>query len=218
MTKTKWFWGLALGTVLALAAREAQAGHYYSGGSYGSWGSSGGSYGSQGSSGGSYGSYGSSGGSYGSSGGHHHHHHHHSHGSSGSYGSSGGSSGSHGSMGSSGGSYGSQGSSGTATTSYQPTAPTPVVADDRGHLMLSVPSDAIVYLVDQRMTMTGPVRRYAVPGLEAGRQYRYPIRVEVVRNGVLFRGVTEPRIQAGQKLELAFREDANQRQIVVAQK
>src|SRR5579872_3632174 len=102
MIKSRWFCGLALSALMALATQQAVARHH-SHGSYGSCGSSGGSYGSYGSSGG--GSHGSSGGSWGS------------HGSSG-----GGSWGSHGSCGSSGGSYGSYGSTGgtVMTTSTEP--------------------------------------------------------------------------------------------------
>jgi uncharacterized protein (TIGR03000 family) len=212
MIKSRWFCGLALSAALALATNQAVARHYHSHGSYGSCGSSGGSYGSYGSSGGSHGSHGShgsSGGSYGSSGG--------SHGSSGgSHGSSGGSSGSHGSSGSSGGSYASYGSSGgTMTTSVDSPTMT-ATADARGHLTLTVPADAIVYLCDQPMTITGPVREYVIAGLTAGHEYRYPVRVEVTRGGQLYRATAEPRIQAGQQLSLAFSDAASNSQVVAS--
>jgi uncharacterized protein (TIGR03000 family) len=152
---------------------------------------------------GSYGSYGSSGGSYGSSGG--------------SYGSSGGS------HGSSGGSYGSYGSTGGSAMTYAAPsdAAAPVVAaaqpEVRGLLELTVPEDAVVYLCDQRMTLTGTVRNYSIPGLKPGHQYRYPVRVEVARGGKLFRGTSEPRVQAGQGLNLVFHESSDQSQLVAAQ-
>jgi uncharacterized protein (TIGR03000 family) len=190
MIKSRWFYGLALSATLALATDQAVARHYHSHGSYGSCGSSGGSYGSYGSSGGSsggsHGSHGSSGGSWGS------------------HGSSGGSYGSHGSSGSSGGSYGSYGSGGgTVTTSLdQPTIT--AVSDDRGHLTLTVPADSIVYLCDQPMTITGPVREYVIPSLQPGHEYRYPVRVEMTRAGQLYRATAEPRIKAGVQLALAF--------------
>jgi uncharacterized protein (TIGR03000 family) len=187
MIKSRWFCGLALSAALALATNQAVARHHHSHGSYGSCGSSGGSYGSHGSSGGSHGSSG---------------------GSSGSHGSSGGSWGSHGSSGSSGGSYGSHGSSGgTMTTSVDPSTMT-ASSDSRGHLTLTVPADAIVYLCNQPMTITGPVREYAIPGLTPGREYRYPVRVEVTRAGQLYRATAEPRIQAGQQMSLAFSDTA----------
>jgi uncharacterized protein (TIGR03000 family) len=195
MIKSRWFYGLALSAAFALSTDQAIARHYHSHGSYGSCGSSGGSYGSYGSSGGSSGgSHGSSGGSHGSSGGSH-----------GSHGSSGGSYGSHGSSGGSYGSYGSGG--GTVTTSLdQPTIT--AVADDRGHLTLTVPADSIVYLCDQPMTITGPVREYVIPGLQTGHEYRYPVRVEMTRAGQLYRATAEPRIKAGEQLALAFADAA----------
>ena len=125
-------------------------------------------------------------------------------GSYGSCGSSGGSYGSWGSHGSSGGSwesgapwlqrldwlrriYGSSGSSG----GYGGAPAMASNSDARHgggavrprHLTLSVPGDAVVYLSNQRMTLEGTVREYIVPGLKAGLQYHYPVRVDVVRDG-----------------------------------
>jgi uncharacterized protein (TIGR03000 family) len=209
MVQLKWFGGMALATALVLAANYAQAGHHHSCGSYGSCGSSGGSYGSSGSSGGSYGSYGSSGGGY------HHHHHHHSHGSSGSSGSYG----SYGSSGSSGysGSSGSSGSSGGEAVTYSATAPTnTVVAEvtDQARLTLNVPSDAVVYLSNQRMTMEGTVREFVIPGLKSGMQYRYPVRVDVVLEGRPYTASVDQQVQAGQKVNLVFNQTSAQPQIV----
>jgi uncharacterized protein (TIGR03000 family) len=208
MIKSRWFCGLALSAALALATNQAVARHH-SHGSYGSCGSSGGSYGSYGSSGGSYGAHGSSGGSYGS--------HGSSGGSYGSHGSSGSSWGSHGSSGSSGGSYGSYGSSGGTVMTTSVESPTMAVSTDvRGHLTVTVPADAIVYLCDQPMTITGPVREYAIPGLTPGHEYHYPVRVEVTRAGQLYRATAEPRIQAGQQLSLAFSDAAPKSQSVAS--
>ncbi len=222
MIKSRWFGGLALSALMALATQQAVARHH-SHGSYGSCGSSGGSYGSYGSSGGgSHGSHGSSGGSWGS------------HGSSG-----GGSWGSHGSCGSSGGSYGSYGSTGgtVMTTSTEPIVnqsittaststptgpsfgePAPMTAssDGNGRLTLNVPADSIVYLCNQPMTITGPVREYVIPGLQPGHEYRYPVRVEVTRGGQLYRATAEPRIRSGQQLALAFADAVAKSSVVVS--
>jgi uncharacterized protein (TIGR03000 family) len=222
MTRNR-FVGLAVATVFALAANQAQAGHHWGscgscGGSYGSWGSGGGSYGSWGSSGGSYGSWGSSGGSFGSWGGH---------GSSGgSWGSSGGSSGGwYGSSGSSGGSYGSYGSSGGSYggaggpyyggASYAG-APTVVQRDSRVHFALTVPADARVYLLNQPTTVTGTVRHFVTPELTAGREYSYTIRVEVLRNGTTYAANSEMRIRAGENVNLAYAAPANSNQQQIA--
>jgi uncharacterized protein (TIGR03000 family) len=191
MVPLKWFGGLALAAALVMGASDAEAGHHHhSWGSYGSCGSSGGSYGSWGSCGSSGGSWGSSGGSWGSSG---------SSGSSGSYGS-----------------YGSSGSSGgaPAMTSYSESPSTAVAQSDRAHLTLSVPGDAVVYLSNQRMTLEGTVREFVVPGLKAGLQYRYPVRVDVVREGRTYSASSEQQLQAGQQLNLAFSQSATQPEIV----
>jgi uncharacterized protein (TIGR03000 family) len=238
MVQMKWFAGLALASALVFVG-NSNASAWYSHGSWGSWGSSGGSYGSwgshgssggswgswgsHGSSGGSWGSHGSSGGSWGS--------HGSSGGSWGSYGSS-GSYGWHGSYGSSGssGSYGSYGSSGSsgyyggggvvigaASTDASGTAlasATPATPSDRAQLVLNVPADAVVYLSNQRMTLEGTVREFTVPGLTSGQQYRYPVRVDVVRDGRTYTANSDQEIQAGQRLNLVFTQSAGQSEIV----
>ena len=147
--------------------------HHHSSGSYGSCGSSGGSCGSWG----SYGSCGSSGGSCGSSGG--------------SCGSSGGSCGSWGSYGSCGSSGGSCGSSG-GHHHYPPAPAAPATtsvlrpADLKVTLELNVPADAVVYLMNQKMTITGPIRRYSIPLTNATSTYDYPVRVELVTEGKMW--------------------------------
>jgi len=101
------------------------------------------------------------------------------------------------------------------TTSVETPATMMASSDDRGHLTLTVPADAIVYLCDQPMTITGPVREYAIPGLQPGHEYRYPVRVEVTRAGQLYRATSEPRIRAGQQMSLVF-DDAAAKSSVVA--
>lgn len=81
-----------------------------------------------------------------------------------------------------------------------------VESGNRARIALTVPSDAVVYLSDQRMTLAGSNRQYVIPDLEPGRPYAYPIRVELVRGGQLYRAAAEPRIQAGQRLDLVFYE------------
>jgi uncharacterized protein (TIGR03000 family) len=94
------------------------------------------------------------------------------------------------------------------TTAVDAPATMTAMSDDRGHLTLNVPADSIVYLCDQPMTITGPVREYVIPGLTPGREYRYPVRVEVTRAGQLYRATAEPRIRAGQQMSLAFSDAA----------
>jgi uncharacterized protein (TIGR03000 family) len=99
------------------------------------------------------------------------------------------------------------------TTSVEPPAVT-ATSDVRGHLTVTVPADAVVYLCDQPMTITGPVREYVISGLKPGHEYRYPVRVEVTRAGQLYRASVEPRIQSGQQLSLVFSDTAGRPQIV----
>lgn len=95
-------------------------------------------------------------------------------------------------------------------------APTAVAAEsaDRARLTLSVPGDAVVYLSNQRMTLEGTSREYIVPGLKAGLQYRYPVRVEVVRDGTVYSASSNQEIQAGQQVNLVFNQSEGRPQIV----
>jgi uncharacterized protein (TIGR03000 family) len=102
------------------------------------------------------------------------------------------------------------------TTSVETPATVMASSDDRGHLTLTVPADAIVFLCDQPMTITGPVREYAIPGLKPGHEYRYPVRVEVTRAGQLYRATSEPRIRAGQQMNLAFDDTAAKSSVVAS--
>jgi uncharacterized protein (TIGR03000 family) len=95
-------------------------------------------------------------------------------------------------------------------------APTAVAAEsaDRARLTLSVPGDAVVYLSNQRMTLEGTSREYIVPGLKAGLQYRYPVRVDVVRDGRVYSASSDQEIQAGQQVNLVFNQSEGRPQIV----
>lgn len=165
--------------------RNSRSNGYGSGGSnggYGSGGSSGG-YGSGGSSGG-FGSGGSRGGfGWG--------------GSSGGFGS-GGSSGGFGSGGSSGG-FGSGGSSGTMVMSGTPIT---VQATAKAGLVMQVPVEAKVFLVNQEMTLQGTTRKYSTPPLEVERSFIIPIRVEVTRDGQTIEATAKQSIRAGQTIQL----------------
>lgn len=85
---------------------------------------------------------------------------------------------------------------------------------DRAQLVLNVPNDAIVYLSNQRMTLEGAVREFTVPGLKAGMEYRYPVRVDLVRDGKTLTASADQQIQAGQRLNLVFNQAAGQSEIV----
>lgn len=190
---------LVVAVALLMVSATAEAGRrHHSCGSYGSCGSSGGSCGSWG----SYGSCGSSGGSCGSHG---------------SCGSSGGSCGSSGGSCGSWGSYGSCGSSGGHVVHYH-AAVTPVQpAEMRATLELQVPSNAVVYLMNQKMTITGEVRRFTVPLTSTDRVYDYQVRVEVLENGKTSEASTSLKIKAGANVKLNVMKDAAQQMLTVAQ-
>lgn len=170
---------------------------------------------------GSWGSCGSSGscGSYGS------------HGSCGSWGSS-GSCGSYGSWGSSGGSYGSHGSSGHAVYAQpQPPQPPPAYVPptppaaptsyeincpngkcfrvtaaqapaDKAQIVLHVPANADVYLLNQKMSLAGAVRTFNSPKLKADTVYWYTIRVETVVDGRKVVAEGKQRVRMGDGVEI----------------
>ncbi len=180
-----------------MAAKHARRAAYgSSGGSSGSYVTS---YGSSGGSSGSYiGSYGSSGG-YGSSG------------YSTSYGSSGSYSSSYGSSGGYSASYGSTGStysSGYLGVSNQsPTAAASLVADESDAIFLnvSVPASAKVYVNDMPTTSTGVSRQYVSRGLEAGKNYKFELRAEVVgADGQVAKETKLVTLTAGQKEAVKF--------------
>lgn len=83
-------------------------------------------------------------------------------------------------------------------------------ADARMRLTLHVPEDADVYLVGQKMTMTGETRTFESPELQSGQSYVYPIRIEVVRNGETIAVEHQQVVRAGDNLELEFVEQSNE--------
>ena len=219
----RWFSVVVTCAAFVGYTEDASAFHHHR--RHGSWGSHG-SSGSSGSSG-SWGSSGSSGssGSWGS---------HGSSGSSGSWGSS-GSSGSSGSW----GSHGSSGSSGGAAYAlpapvYTPVMPatpatppaveappmpstmrstTPMVM-----VVVNVPEDATVYFSGRKMVTPGATRRYLIPVPKAGTVYEYPIKVEVVRNGITLVSETKHQVQTGKTLELTLTESTSPDGIAVVQR
>ena len=73
-------------------------------------------------------------------------------------------------------------------------------------LVLTVPEDATVFLAGQKMTMTGAKRRYRIPTADPAREYNYPVRVVVVRDGKKLVSETKQKIRGGRNVELAVAE------------
>ena len=81
-------------------------------------------------------------------------------------------------------------------------------------LVVKVPADATVYLVDQKMTLTGTERRFRIPLADPGKDYTYPIRVEVVRDGKTLVSRSEQKIRGGQRFEVVVAESVNDAELV----
>ncbi len=100
-------------------------------------------------------------------------------------------------------------------------APVPAAAmTDRSAavLVVKVPKDATVYLVDQKMTLTGTERRFRIPLADPGKEYTYPIRIEVVRNGQTLVSHSEQKVRGGQQVELAVAESVDDNELVAVAK
>jgi len=96
------------------------------------------------------------------------------------------------------------------------TAPPEAAMTDRSAAMLvvKVPKDAVVYLVDQKMSLTGSERRFRIPLPDPGKEYTYPIRVEVVRDGKTLVSRSEQKVRGGQRFEVAVTEMAEGGELV----
>ena len=73
---------------------------------------------------------------------------------------------------------------------------------DVANLIVRVPADARVYVQDQAMTMTGPVRHFVTPRLSDDSEYLYNIRVVIERDGRELTKTAQARLRAGQNLEI----------------
>ena len=83
-------------------------------------------------------------------------------------------------------------------------------------LEVKVPADSTVYLQGQRMTLTGPVRRYYSPRLRRGVNYIYTVKVEVARQATVLSKTTKAKVQAGQRIEVAVDFDRDNPNSLVA--
>jgi uncharacterized protein (TIGR03000 family) len=118
-----------------------------------------------------------------------------------------------GSWGGSGGSWGGSGGSWGGSGGYYgvPTVAqaAPVVTDSLlAYLDVRVPADAIVYLQDQRMTMSGPRRRFVTPAIVDGKPHLYTIKVEAQHEGRSVTKTTQVEVRAGQEVQVVVAFDA----------
>ncbi len=80
------------------------------------------------------------------------------------------------------------------------------VARNSALLVMNVPADADVYLVNQKMAAKGKERRFRIPTQNTSREYSYPVRVEVVRDGQKVVSESVYRIRSGRKTEVSVAE------------
>ena len=68
----------------------------------------------------------------------------------------------------------------------------------------------------QKMTITGTERQYSIPLPQAGVDFTYQIRVEVIRNGQTLVSSSEQQVRAGQRYAVAVNEAAANQPLAVA--
>ena len=85
-------------------------------------------------------------------------------------------------------------------------------------LVLDVPEDAVVYLVGRKMKTKGTTRTYRIPLADASKDYTYPIRIEVVRDGETLVSETNKTIRADESVKVAVLETDEEGELVIAMK
>jgi len=81
-------------------------------------------------------------------------------------------------------------------------------------LVVKVPADAAVYLGDHKMSLTGKERKFRIPVAEAGKEYSYAVRVEIVRDGKTLVSRTTHKVRAGQQLDLSVAESIEEGKLI----
>jgi len=97
-------------------------------------------------------------------------------------------------------------------------APVVQAVPDRAYLVVHVPADATVYMLDQKMTMTGDVRSFVTPKLEPNRVYSVNVRVEWERGGQKYVARGTQKIRPGDKVAVEARLSSDGSTLLLAQK
>lgn len=71
-------------------------------------------------------------------------------------------------------------------------------------VLVSLPADATLTIDGHATTSTSAVRSFVSPTLEAGRDYQYTIKVEMVRDGKSFSESKNVVVRAGETTEVSF--------------
>jgi len=79
---------------------------------------------------------------------------------------------------------------------------------------MNVPADADVFLVNRKMAATGTERRFRIPTPDTPRELRYPVRVEVIRDGRKVVSNRVYRIRRGKTTEVSVAESKESGKLV----
>lgn len=71
-------------------------------------------------------------------------------------------------------------------------------------LIVSLPADAKLYIEDQPTSSVSSVRTFVSPTLEAGKNYFYNLRAEVVRDGKTISMTRQVTVHAGETINTSF--------------
>jgi uncharacterized protein (TIGR03000 family) len=77
-------------------------------------------------------------------------------------------------------------------------------APNKAKLIVELPADAKLYVDDQAMKATSPVRSFSTPTLEPGQVYYYELRAEVVRDGKPVSQTKRVLVRAGEVVRAQF--------------
>ena len=73
-----------------------------------------------------------------------------------------------------------------------------------GTILVSVPSNAVIYFDGVRMSVNSGNRRFTTPPLETGRTYYYTVRAEVVQGGQTITTTERVLVRSGQEAQVSF--------------
>jgi uncharacterized protein (TIGR03000 family) len=92
-----------------------------------------------------------------------------------------------------------------APVAPKPPAPGSTYAQpDAGYLLVSVPTDAKVFVNGHATTSTGAERQYVSRGLEDGQRYSYEVRAEITRDGKTVTETKVAQLTAGGMANVSF--------------
>jgi uncharacterized protein (TIGR03000 family) len=83
---------------------------------------------------------------------------------------------------------------------------------------MNVPENATIYCMGKKTVTTGTTRRFVIPLAQSGQEFRYPIKVEIVRNGKTYVAESVAKVRSGKTVELTVAESAEGEMLALVQK